>query len=228
MLVAHCKALEARGPIASHSAGPPGHAALLSALEGQASSAVTRRLPALHQHPGPAVDHPDPSREGSRRGRPTTDHRSPHHDRRRDQHSGRSNGRHCDDPAASRPYGQSRGFTGNSESSSRTNQASSRAGWRFCSRSGTASRCSPRLWPAGRSIFEPTEQPPADSFGHVIGDGFVIVQYNPGLPVDQLGQLRTFVSDPGSGRVVSGPDPAQAEPIKAVHAYQTELICSSY
>ena len=51
MLVAHCKALEARGPIASHSAGPPGPAALLLALEGQASSAVTRRLPALHQHP---------------------------------------------------------------------------------------------------------------------------------------------------------------------------------
>jgi hypothetical protein len=29
VLVAHCKALEARGPIASHSAGPPGPAALL-------------------------------------------------------------------------------------------------------------------------------------------------------------------------------------------------------
>jgi hypothetical protein len=51
VLVAHCKALEARGPIASHSAGPPGPAALLSALEGRASVAVTRRLPATHQHP---------------------------------------------------------------------------------------------------------------------------------------------------------------------------------
>ena len=51
MLVAHCKALEARGPIASHSTGPPGPAALLSALKGQASIAVTRRLPALRQHP---------------------------------------------------------------------------------------------------------------------------------------------------------------------------------
>jgi len=37
VLVAHCKALEARGPIASHSAGPPGPAALLLALEGRAS-----------------------------------------------------------------------------------------------------------------------------------------------------------------------------------------------
>jgi hypothetical protein len=51
VLVAHCKALEARGPIASHSAGPPGPAALLLALEGRASVAVTRRLPAPHQHP---------------------------------------------------------------------------------------------------------------------------------------------------------------------------------
>ena len=51
MLVAHCKALEARGPIASHIAGPPGPAALLLALEGRASVAVARRLPALRQHP---------------------------------------------------------------------------------------------------------------------------------------------------------------------------------
>ena len=51
VLVAHCKALETRGPIASHSAGPPGPAALLLALEGRASVAVARRLPAPHQHP---------------------------------------------------------------------------------------------------------------------------------------------------------------------------------
>jgi hypothetical protein len=48
VLVAHCKALEACGPIASHSAGPPSPAALVSALEGRASVAVTRRLPAPH------------------------------------------------------------------------------------------------------------------------------------------------------------------------------------
>src|SRR5437867_929087 len=51
VLAAHCKALEARGPIASHSARPPGPAALLLALQGRASAAVARRLPALHQHP---------------------------------------------------------------------------------------------------------------------------------------------------------------------------------
>ena len=43
MLVAHCKALEACGPIASPSAGPAGPAALLLALEERASTAVTRQ-----------------------------------------------------------------------------------------------------------------------------------------------------------------------------------------
>lgn len=45
MLVAHCKALEAHGPIASLNAGPPGPAELLLALEGRASTAVAQRLP---------------------------------------------------------------------------------------------------------------------------------------------------------------------------------------
>jgi hypothetical protein len=49
VLVAHCKALEAHGPIASHSAGPPGPAALLLALEGRASANTlrARRRPRL-------------------------------------------------------------------------------------------------------------------------------------------------------------------------------------
>ena len=88
-------------------------------------------------------------------------------------------------------------------------------------------------YPAGgghplKDFFEPTEQPPAKSFGHVLGDGFVIVHYNPGLPADQLAQLRTFVTDPASGRVVGGPDPAQTQPVKAVHAFRTELSCSGF
>jgi hypothetical protein len=88
-------------------------------------------------------------------------------------------------------------------------------------------------YPAGgghpaKDSFEPTEQAPATSFGHVLGDGFVIVHYHPGLPADQLAQLRTDVTDPASGRIVGGPEPAQAEPVKAVHAYQTELVCSSF
>jgi hypothetical protein len=54
------------------------------------------------------------------------------------------------------------------------------------------------------------------------------VHYNPNLPADQLAQLRAYVSDKASGKVVGGPDPAQTAPVKAVHAYRTELVCSTF
>ncbi|MEO3779488.1 HupE/UreJ family protein [Micromonospora sp. B11E3] len=81
-------------------------------------------------------------------------------------------------------------------------------------------------FPAGGShplkdFFEPGETVPETSFGHVIGDGFVIVQYAPGLPADQVAQLREFVTDPASGRVVGGPALNQSETVKAVNAYRT-------
>ncbi|MCO1598221.1 HupE/UreJ family protein [Micromonospora sp. RHAY321] len=72
-----------------------------------------------------------------------------------------------------------------------------------------------------KDFFEPGETVPATSFGHVIGDGFVIVNYRPDLPTDQLAQLRAFVTDPTAGRVVGGPAPGQTEAVKAVHAYGT-------
>ncbi len=45
LLDAHCKALEAHGPIASPNAGPPDPVALLLALKGRASVTVARQLP---------------------------------------------------------------------------------------------------------------------------------------------------------------------------------------
>ena len=102
---------------------------------------------------------------------------------------------------------------------------------------GLGSSCEIRkrtdAYPAGgghplKDFYEPTEQSPAKSFGHVVGDGFVIVHYNPSLPADQLAQLRAFVTDPASGRVVGGPEPTLTQPIKAVHAYQTELVCTGF
>jgi hydrogenase/urease accessory protein HupE len=88
-------------------------------------------------------------------------------------------------------------------------------------------------YPAGgghpaKDFFEPGEEPPAKSFGHVVGDGYVIVHYAPTLAADQLAQLRAFVTDPASGRVVGGPAAGQAQPVRAVHAYQSELVCSSF
>jgi hydrogenase/urease accessory protein HupE len=79
-----------------------------------------------------------------------------------------------------------------------------------------------------KDFYEPGEEAPAKAFGHVVGDGFVIVHYNPNLPADQLAQLRAYVTDKASGKVVGGPDPAQTEPVKAVHAYRTELVCSAF
>jgi hydrogenase/urease accessory protein HupE len=79
-----------------------------------------------------------------------------------------------------------------------------------------------------KDFYEPGEQAPAKAFGHVVGDGFVIVHYRPDLPADQLAQLRAYVNDKSSGKVVGGPDPAQTEPVKAVHAYRTELVCSAF
>jgi hydrogenase/urease accessory protein HupE len=75
-------------------------------------------------------------------------------------------------------------------------------------------------------FVEPGQEPPLKSFGHVIGDGFVIVHYQPGLPADQLGQLRAFVTNPASGRVV-GAAQDQPEVFKAVHAYTT-LTCTAF
>lgn len=86
-------------------------------------------------------------------------------------------------------------------------------------------------FPAGGShpakdFFEPGETVPATSFGHVIGDGYVIVNYRPDLAAAQLAQVRAFVTDPAAGRVVGGPVPGQTEAVKAVHAYNT-AVCEA-
>jgi hypothetical protein len=72
-----------------------------------------------------------------------------------------------------------------------------------------------------KDFFEPGESAPAADFGHVLGDGYVIVHYQPTLPADQLTQLREFVTGPEGNRVVGGADPKQTESLKAVNAYQT-------
>ncbi|NJP30419.1 HupE/UreJ family protein [Micromonospora thermarum] len=86
-------------------------------------------------------------------------------------------------------------------------------------------------FPAGgghpaKDFFEPGEAVPATSFGHVIGDGYVIVTYRPDLPAEQVSQLRGFVTDPAAGRVVGGSAAEQGEVVKAVHAYRT-LTCDT-
>jgi hypothetical protein len=72
-----------------------------------------------------------------------------------------------------------------------------------------------------KDFFEPDETVPATSFGHVIGDGYIIVTYRPDLTAEQLATVRAFVTDPAAGRVVGGPAPSQTTAVKAVHAYNT-------
>ncbi|MCG5436443.1 HupE/UreJ family protein [Micromonospora foliorum] len=86
-------------------------------------------------------------------------------------------------------------------------------------------------FPAGgghptKDFFEPTETVPATSFGHVIGDGYVIVTYRPDLPAEQVSQLRGFVTDPSGGKVVGGSAPEQKAAVKATHVYRT-LTCTT-
>jgi hydrogenase/urease accessory protein HupE len=78
-----------------------------------------------------------------------------------------------------------------------------------------------------KDFFEPAEASPQGDFGHVLGDGYVIVQYPPSLPADQRDQLRVFVTSPEGTRVVGGPAPDQAQPVKAVTAFDT-LTCEAF
>ncbi|MCW2638499.1 MAG: Hydrogenase/urease accessory protein HupE [Dactylosporangium sp.] len=84
-------------------------------------------------------------------------------------------------------------------------------------------------YPAGgghpaKTFFEPADTVPDKGFGHLMGDGFVIVHYQASLPADQVDQLRAYVTDSSAGKVVGAPASGQAEAVKAVHAYDT-LLC---
>lgn len=50
-----------------------------------------------------------------------------------------------------------------------------------------------------KGFTEPGERAPESGFGHVIGDGYVIVQYRPQLPAADLDALRNYVRG-GDGR----------------------------
>ncbi|GIF42691.1 hydrogenase/urease accessory protein HupE [Actinoplanes xinjiangensis] len=78
-----------------------------------------------------------------------------------------------------------------------------------------------------KDFYETTEATPSDDFGHVLGDGFVIVQYQPSLPAVELDQLRAYVISPEGTRIVGGPAPDQKQPVRALTAFET-LTCESF
>ncbi|GAA3016796.1 HupE/UreJ family protein [Streptosporangium longisporum] len=78
-----------------------------------------------------------------------------------------------------------------------------------------------------KDFFEPAEASPRDDFGHVLGDGYVIVQYQPTLAPTVLDQLRKYVTSPEGTRVVGGPAPDQKQPIRAINAFEM-LTCPAF
>lgn len=77
-----------------------------------------------------------------------------------------------------------------------------------------------------KQFFGPDEKAPEEDLVHVIGDGLVIVRYDPDLPAGQVEQIEALVNDPASRQYVIGaPDPEQTEPLRAVVAERT-LTCT--
>jgi len=77
-----------------------------------------------------------------------------------------------------------------------------------------------------KSFYRPGDDVPGADLAHVVGDGYVIVFYDAGLP----GQRRERLSKWVTGRehaVVAAPDARQGEPLKAITA-QRELSCSRF
>nr|WP_240948207.1 HupE/UreJ family protein [Planosporangium mesophilum] len=84
-------------------------------------------------------------------------------------------------------------------------------------------------YPAGgghpsKSFFEPADAVPDKGFGHLLGDGYVMVHYQASLSTEQVGELRAYVTGPNAGRVIGAPARGQADVVKAVNADNT-LVC---
>jgi hypothetical protein len=78
-----------------------------------------------------------------------------------------------------------------------------------------------------RDFYEPTETAPLKDFAHIMGDRYVIVQYRPALPAEQVAELRTFVTGTEGNKVAAGPRPEQAALLTATHVGAT-LTCTAF
>jgi hydrogenase/urease accessory protein HupE len=74
-------------------------------------------------------------------------------------------------------------------------------------------------------FFAPGEEAPEEDLVHVIGDGLVIVRYDPDLPEQDVQAIEQVVSDPASRQyVIAAPDAEQSDAVKAIAATRT-LTC---
>jgi hypothetical protein len=78
-----------------------------------------------------------------------------------------------------------------------------------------------------RDFYEPTEAAPLKDFAHILADGYVLVQYQPTLPADQVTELRTYITGKDGGKVSGGARPDQGAVLTATHVRGT-LTCTAY
>ena len=74
-----------------------------------------------------------------------------------------------------------------------------------------------------KEFYGPTEPAPEADLDHVVGDGYFIVRYRPGLPEADIEAVRGLITTQG---VVVAPDPELTDDVRAIQAEET-LTCST-
>jgi hypothetical protein len=72
-----------------------------------------------------------------------------------------------------------------------------------------------------KTYFGPDEMANEEDLTHVIGDGLVIIRYDPDLPERQHRALEQFVNTKDPPYAIAAPDPEQAEPLRVIAALRT-------
>lgn len=76
-----------------------------------------------------------------------------------------------------------------------------------------------------KDFYEPQDAVPAKDFAHVIGDGYVVLLYQPRLPAAEVSGLRAYVTQPH--KIVGGPKVDQDVPLLALNAFDM-LTCTRF
>jgi hypothetical protein len=72
-----------------------------------------------------------------------------------------------------------------------------------------------------KAYYTPDEIAPEENLTHVIGDGLVIIRYDPNLPERHHQAIKEFVETKDPPYAIAAPDPEQAVPLKAIAALRT-------
>lgn len=76
-----------------------------------------------------------------------------------------------------------------------------------------------------KDFYDPQDTLPDKDFAHVIGDGYVILLYQPSLPAAEVSALRAYVTQPH--KIVGGPKFDQDVPLRALNAFDM-LTCTRF